>query len=61
MISDEHGIDASGNYNGDNVMQLERLSVYFNDASSNLLPALLHYPRLNWMNRDKLSGDIFFN
>ena len=37
VISDEHGIDANGNYNGDNEMQLERISVYFNDASSKLL------------------------
>lgn len=32
-ISDEHGIDATGNYQGDNDLQLERISVYFNEAS----------------------------
>ncbi|PVD21056.1 hypothetical protein C0Q70_19222 [Pomacea canaliculata] len=32
-ISDEHGIDAAGNYQGDNDLQLERISVYFNEAS----------------------------
>lgn len=34
-ISDEHGIDAQGNYIGDNPLQLERLNVYYNEASQN--------------------------
>uniref|UniRef100_A0A8I3XBU6 Tubulin/FtsZ GTPase domain-containing protein n=1 Tax=Callithrix jacchus TaxID=9483 RepID=A0A8I3XBU6_CALJA len=34
VISDEHGIDASGNYVGDSDLQLERISVYYNEASS---------------------------
>lgn len=33
MISDEHGIDPSGNYVGDSDLQLERISVYYNEAS----------------------------
>ncbi|XP_067088805.1 tubulin beta-1 chain isoform X4 [Osmerus mordax] len=32
VISEEHGINATGNYEGDNVLQLERLNVYFNEA-----------------------------
>uniref|UniRef100_A0A8C6DLM2 Tubulin beta chain n=1 Tax=Moschus moschiferus TaxID=68415 RepID=A0A8C6DLM2_MOSMO len=31
---DEHGIDPSGNYVGDSDLQLERISVYYNEASS---------------------------
>ncbi|OCT82365.1 tubulin beta-3 chain [Xenopus laevis] len=34
VISDEHGIDPCGNYIGDSDLQLERISVYFNEASS---------------------------
>uniref|UniRef100_A0A3P9HFV1 Tubulin/FtsZ GTPase domain-containing protein n=1 Tax=Oryzias latipes TaxID=8090 RepID=A0A3P9HFV1_ORYLA len=34
VISDEHGIDAAGNYVGDSALQLDRISVYYNQASS---------------------------
>uniref|UniRef100_A0A8C4MFN9 Tubulin/FtsZ GTPase domain-containing protein n=1 Tax=Equus asinus asinus TaxID=83772 RepID=A0A8C4MFN9_EQUAS len=34
VISDKHGIDPSGNYVGDSDLQLERISVYYNEASS---------------------------
>eukprot|EP00061_Rhincodon_typus_P014784 g42068.t1 len=34
VISDEHGIDPSGNYVGDSDLQVERISVYYNEASS---------------------------
>lgn len=33
IISDEHGIDPAGNYHGDNPLQLERINVYYNEAS----------------------------
>lgn len=33
MISDEHGIDPTGSYQGDSELQLERISVYYNEAS----------------------------
>lgn len=33
IISEEHGIDASGIYRGDSDLQLERVSVYYNEAS----------------------------
>ncbi|KNE56344.1 tubulin beta chain [Allomyces macrogynus ATCC 38327] len=33
VISDEHGIDSSGAYSGDNPLQLERVNVYYNEAS----------------------------
>merc|ERR1712071_471396 len=33
VISDEHGIDPTGVYNGDNDHQLERIDVYYNEAS----------------------------
>ena len=33
MISDEHGIDPTGGYNGDSDLQLERIDVYYNEAS----------------------------
>lgn len=33
VISDEHGISPTGNYEGDSPLQLERISVYYNEAS----------------------------
>jgi len=33
VISDEHGISSDGNYVGDNDQQLERINVYYNEAS----------------------------
>ncbi|XP_028270230.1 tubulin beta-4B chain-like isoform X1 [Parambassis ranga] len=33
VISDEHGIDPSGTYHGDNDLQLERIHVYYNEAT----------------------------
>ena len=32
IISDEHGIDPNGTYNGDSDLQLERINVYYNEA-----------------------------
>lgn len=37
IISEEHGIDKSGVYVGDSDLQLERISVYYNEATGNLL------------------------
>ncbi|KAK4157061.1 hypothetical protein C8A00DRAFT_40543 [Chaetomidium leptoderma] len=34
-ISGEHGLDGSGVYNGTSELQLERMNVYFNEASGN--------------------------
>jgi tubulin beta len=33
VISDEHGIDPTGTYSGDSDLQLERVNVYFNEAT----------------------------
>src|SRR3990167_6416814 len=33
VISDEHGIDTTGTYHGDSDLQLERINVYFNEAT----------------------------
>ncbi len=33
VISDEHGIDPTGSYQGDSDLQLDRISVYYNEAS----------------------------
>lgn len=37
VISEEHGIDPTGLYNGDSDLQLERASVYYNEASGTLV------------------------
>ena len=36
VISDEHGINPTGNYEGNNANQLERIEVYYNEASGNV-------------------------
>jgi len=33
VISDEHGIDPTGTYQGDSDVQLERINVYYNEAT----------------------------
>jgi len=33
VISDEHGIDPTGTYHGDSDLQLERVNVYYNEAT----------------------------
>jgi hypothetical protein len=33
VISDEHGIDPTGTYHGESDLQLERINVYYNEAS----------------------------
>ena len=38
MISDEHGISPTGNYEGDTPNQLERIEVYYNEASGKYKP-----------------------
>ena len=35
VISEEHGIDQQGNYIGDSSLQLDRISVYYNEAGNN--------------------------
>lgn len=34
VISDEHGIDPTGAYQGDSELQLERINVYYNEAGN---------------------------
>jgi hypothetical protein len=38
VICDEHGIDPTGTYCGDSDLQLERINVYYNEASGGALP-----------------------
>ncbi|XP_045466141.1 tubulin beta-4A chain-like [Harmonia axyridis] len=39
VISDEHGIDPCGNYHGNSDLQLERINVYYNEATGgNFVP-----------------------
>lgn len=37
VISDEHGIQPDGSYAGDSDLQLERINVYYNEASGMFL------------------------
>lgn len=37
VISDEHGIDPTGNYIGESDLQLERINVYYNEAAGTVI------------------------
>lgn len=43
MISDEHGIDPTGTYHGDSDLQLERINVYYNEATGETPRPFLNY------------------
>lgn len=45
MISDEHGIDPTGTYHGDSDLQLERINVYYNEATGRARLAARPLPR----------------
>jgi len=38
VICDEHGVDPTGTYCGDSDLQLERINVYYNEASGGANP-----------------------
>lgn len=40
MVCDEHGVDPTGTYHGDSDLQLERVNVYFNEASGGMSVSL---------------------
>ena len=37
VVCDEHGVDPTGTYAGDSDLQLERINVYFNEATGGAL------------------------
>lgn len=41
VVCDEHGVDPTGTYNGDSDLQLERINVYFNEATGGELPFMM--------------------
>ena len=42
VISDEHGIDPTGTYHGDSDLQLERINVYYNEATGKFDETWIH-------------------
>jgi Tubulin/FtsZ family, GTPase domain len=38
VVCDEHGIDPTGTYHGESDLQLERINVYFNEATGGMSP-----------------------
>ncbi len=42
VISDEHGIDPTGTYHGDSDLQLERINVYYNEASGTCFKTIVY-------------------
>lgn len=41
VISDEHGIDPTGSYHGDSDLQLDRINVYYNEATGERTDAVI--------------------
>jgi len=41
-MSDEHGVDPTGTYKGDSDLQLERINVYYNEATGGRYGKLPH-------------------
>jgi hypothetical protein len=42
VVCDEHGVDPTGTYHGDSDLQLERINVYFNEATGGTWPRAAH-------------------
>ena len=51
VLSDEHGIDPTGTYHGDSDLQLERINVYFNEATGGACGSFLVFPWLRSRSR----------
>lgn len=44
VVCDEHGVDPTGTYHGDSDLQLERINVYFNEATGGEQLLQRYYP-----------------
>ena len=44
IISDEHGIDPTGSYSGTSDLQLERINVYYNEATGGKYVPRVSFP-----------------
>lgn len=53
VISDEHGIDPTGTYHGDSDLQLERINVYYNEATGKIHCAHRPEPTIYVMSKKK--------
>jgi hypothetical protein len=47
VVCDEHGIDPTGTYHGDSDLQLERINVYFNEATGGVTSTTSSLSSLN--------------
>lgn len=45
MISEEHGIDPTGSYNGDSQIQLDKIDVYYNEATGMRFNKLIYWEK----------------
>ena len=62
VISDEHGIDPTGTYHGDSDLQLERINVYFNEATGDATspaPSLWTWNQEPWTPSVPVHSDSF--
>lgn len=60
VISDEHGIDPAGSYVGDSSLQLDRVNVYYNEASCKYdITAEVWVTHFLWMTGLSLASTLF--
>ena len=60
VICDEHGIDPTGTYCGDSDLQLERINVYYNEASGGEFPGIEENTRLFFFASPSLAPNGLF-
>lgn len=58
MISEEHGIDPSGKYNGDSELQLERINVYYNEATGETINSSRFYYTFGDLIKERFPGTV---
>ena len=56
IISDEHGIDPTGSYSGTSDLQLERINVYYNEATGGK-----YVPRVSHISDTFVIATLFHN
>jgi hypothetical protein len=52
VVCDEHGVDPTGTYHGDSDLQLERINVYFNEATGGVISHLIFVRPTTRMQQD---------
>lgn len=60
VISDEHGVDPTGTYHGDSDLQLERINVYYNEATGGKFPSSLTLSLVTLLSHSYLVASLHY-